>query len=190
MPKEKTKGITIKRETAFQGKRCVGLDSGAIASLICHEKAFQEYGDVLKNSLFKFTHDECVGRQEINVEDSEVFKILTKRYNLNEEDAKTKIQNFLGEYKIDVIPKGKKNANLVVYLYREGKKKGIEVHPPDVWIIADFKSCGVNLVYSNNEHFRKLCSLLGISTPYFPTDEKQTVDKRFFELFGKRKFRK
>ncbi len=190
MTEEKTKEIVIERKTSFQGKRCVGLDSGPIISLINNEEAFQEYANILTASLFNYTHEECVGGKEIKVEDSEVFKTLTIKYNLNPERAKTKIKNFLEQYKIKVIPKLRINRDTVLQLLREANKKGIDVHSPDIWIVADFKAYGVNLVYSNNKHFRELCKLINISAPYFPTDEKQTVDKSYFELFRKRKFRK
>ncbi len=81
-------------------------------------------------------------------------------------------------------------------MFSEAKEKGIDAHSPDVWIVADFKAYGVNLAYSNNKHFRELCKLVNISSPSFPTDEKQ-AKKLYFDLFGKskkesfkRKFRK
>lgn len=83
MSKKKIKGTIIERKTSFYGKRCVGWDSGALASIIYNEKAFQKYVDILKQSLFNFTHEECVGGKEIKIENSEVFKVLTsKRYDL------------------------------------------------------------------------------------------------------------
>lgn len=182
---ERTRGSFIKREASFYGNRSVGLDSGFIASLIYHEEAFQKYQQILNESLFNYTHEECVGGNEIKIENSEVFKVLTTKYGFGENEARNKIKNFLEKYKIKTISKTRINSNLVTYLYREGRIKNIEVHPPDVWIIADFKAFGVNLVYSNNKHFRELCSLLNISAPYFPTEEKQTVDKPLRELYWK-----
>ncbi len=100
MSKKETKGVSIRRETSFSGKRCVGLDSGPIISLINNEKAFQEYADILNESLFNYTHEECIGGKEIKIENSEVFKTLTIKYNFNLDEAKTKISNFLVSIKL------------------------------------------------------------------------------------------
>src|SRR3989338_3033181 len=97
--------IVIQRETSFCGKRCVGLDSGFIVSLICYEYEFQEYHEKMKDSLFNLTHEECVGGATIKIEDSEVFRILTTRKSMPAQIAKDKIRNFLSKYKIKVIAK-------------------------------------------------------------------------------------
>ncbi len=191
MSKKVIKRFIIGRETCFQGERCVGLDSGFIISLIYYEEAFQEYEEILNTSLFNFTHEECVGGgKEIDIENSEVFKKLIGKYNMSKEEAITKINNFLEKYKINVIPKRTATKEYLIHLYQEAKTKGVESHPPDIWIVADFKACGVNLVYSNNKHFRALCELAGMSAPYFPTENYQAIDKPYFELFRKRRFRK
>lgn len=167
-------------------KKCIGLDSGVIVSMIYHEQAFQEYGDILTDSSFNFTHEECVGGDEMKIEDSEVFRALTKKYNIDKENASKRIKEFLEKYKIKIIPKIKINKDAAINLLRDAKKKGIEAHYPDIWIVVDFKASGVNLAYSNNQHFRELCRLINIQAPYFPTDVKAT-EKMFFDIFGKSK---
>jgi len=184
--------IRIQRATSFQGERCVGIDSGALTSMIYNEEAFQKQIDSIRNSLFNFSHEECVGGNKIKIQNSEVFKVLTnkkKKYKLESEEAINKINEFLKKYNINVIPDTRTNWKIVNDLYFRGKKRNIEVHPPDVWIIADFKSKGVNLVYSNNKHFRALCKLLGMSAPDFFTDEGQT-NKMYWDVFGGHKNKK
>ncbi|GAJ24411.1 unnamed protein product, partial [marine sediment metagenome] len=123
----KIKGV--QRITSFYGPRCVGLDSGALVSLIYNEEAFQKCTNVLNDSLFNFTHERCVGKNNEKIKKSEVFQVLTskkKRYQLGTEEAIDKIKKFLQKYKIGIIPRGT-NQNLVKSLYFKGKEKNIPV---------------------------------------------------------------
>lgn len=170
--------LSITRQTAFAGPRKVGLDSGMLISLIDNRHLFSEY--ILKIDNEKgllFTHEICVG---------EAVNVLSRDYGFSEKQARSEIELFLKERSIAVLPRDKSNANTVRAMYRKCKSAGIEFHPPDCFIIADFYKDGINKVYSNNNHFLDACRLFSMGTSKLRTKEKE-LERKIRQIFTKRR---
>jgi hypothetical protein len=78
-------------------------------------------------------------------------------------------------------------------LKKTGKRigAGIEFHPPDCFIIADFYKNGINKIYSGNNHFLDACRLdacrlFGMDTSKMPTQERE-IEKQMKEIFKQRR---
>lgn len=161
----KEKEFMIARKSFFQNIRKVGLDSNVLISLITNADFFAYHLKKIFNEedLF-FTHRRCV---------KETVGKLTEKEGYNEEEARKAVNTFLKNYHIEIIEPNFDNDALLNEMREECKKRGIEFHIPDCWIIADFKKHGVNKVYSTNNHFLDACKLFGIDAVKFPTFEKE-----------------
>ena len=172
------RGIKISRETYFKGTREVGLDSGMLISLVDNACLFSDY--LLKIDEEKgllFTHEICT---------EEATEVLSRDYGWKREDVHKAVQNFLQEHSIDIIPRDRNNSDTVRWMFEKCKKVGIDFHPPDCFIIADFYKNGINKIYSNNNHFLDACRLFGMDTSKLKTEEKE-IECQMREIFAKRR---
>lgn len=168
------RGIKITRETYFEGARKVGLDSGMLISLVDNEQLFSEY--ILKIDEEKgllFTHEICV---------EESIEVLSRDYGHEKEKAKLKVEKFLQDHGIEILPRDRTNTETVKMMFQQCKTAKIDFHPPDCFIIADFYKNGINKVYSNNNHFLDACRLFGMDTSKLRTEEKE-IERQLRELF-------
>ena len=78
---------------------------------------------------------------------------------------------------------------LLSLLYDLCRKKGIAVHVPDSWIIADFAKEGINKVYSGDNVFLQAARTLHLDTEKTPTLDRRIIDQ-LRELKGFTKYRK
>lgn len=124
-----------------------------------------------------FTHEICT---------EEAVEVLSRDYGWNREDAKKAVQKFLEDHKIDIIPRDRGNGAIVRWMFQECKKAGIDFHPPDCFIIADFYKNGINKVYSNNNHFLDAGRLFGMDTSKLKTEEKE-IELQLREMFRQRR---
>jgi len=174
------RGIKITRETYFKGARKVGLDSGMLISLIDNANLFSEY--ILKideEDGLLFTHEICT---------EEAVEVLSRDYKWKKEEAQKAVMKFLEEHNIEIIPRDKGNADTVRWMFDECKKAGIDFHPPDCFIIADFYKNSINKIYSNNNHFLDACRLFGMDTSKLKTEEKE-IERQMREIFTQRRKR-
>lgn len=172
------RGIKITREAYFKGARKVGLDSGMLISLVDNSNLFSEY--LLKideEEGLLFTHEICT---------EEAVEVLSRDYGWKREDAHAAVQKFLKERNIDILPRDKANSDTVHWMIQECKKAGIDFHPPDSFIIADFYKNGMNKIYSNNNHFLDACRLFGMDTSKLKTEEKE-IERQMREIFTQRR---
>jgi predicted nucleic acid-binding protein len=140
--------LTFVRKTLFQGKRKVGIDSNTIINVIDNKVLFRDTLQQLKDEKILFIHEES---------EKEVPKILIEEYNYSENEAKTEFERFKKEYNIVVVKKNRSNP-LLSSLYEDCKG----IHPPDSWILADFKAEGINKVYSGDNKFLEGARILGM----------------------------
>lgn len=168
MEKDQTQ-IAIKRETYFYGKRKIGLDSCVLIDMI-------EYSEMLFYVKGLFKEKDLLHAHEICVE--EVIKILSDKRTSEITQTKEEVLKFLKENNINIIKKDEENT-----LY-----KTIPIHIPDSFIIADWKKSGINLVYSQNNHFNEACNSIGINAVKIPTFEKLLEIKlrKLFKLSKKK----
>lgn len=172
------RGIRITRESYFKGARKVGLDSGMLISLVDNSSLFSDY--ILKideEEGLLFTHEICT---------QEAVEVLSRDYGWRKEDAHKTVQKFMEEHNIDVISRDKVNSDAVQWMFQECKKAGIDFHPPDCFIIADFYKNGINKIYSNNNHFLDACRLFGMDTSKLKTEEKE-IERQMREIFTQRR---
>jgi len=172
------RGIKITREIYFKSARKVGLDSGMLISLVDNSNLFSDY--ILKiddEDGLLFTHEICT---------EEAVEVLTRDYRWNREDARKAVQKFMDEHNIDVISRDKLNSDTVRWMFQECKNAGIDFHPPDCFIIADFYKNGINKIYSNNNHFLDACRLFGMDTSKLKTEEKE-IERQMREIFMQRR---
>ena len=172
------RGLKITRETYFKGARKVGLDSGMLISLVDNAQLFSDY--LLKideEEGLLFTHEICT---------EEAVEVLSRDYKWKREDAQKAVQKFLEEHSIEVIPRDRGNSETVRWMFEECKKAGIDFHPPDCFIIADFYKNGINKIYSNNNHFLDACRLFGMDTSKLKTEEKE-IERQMREIFKQRR---
>lgn len=163
----------IGREAHFKGERKVGLDSGVIISLIDNPLFNQIKLEIFtKNNLF-FTHRICI---------KEIKNWLIKNRNFSEEKAEKEVDEFIKEYNINIIEIDKSNKYLLLEMIKQCKEAKIKFHPPDSFIIADFKKNGINKIYSTNNHFLDACRLFGMNAIKFPTVEKE-IDRQLKRMF-------
>ncbi len=159
--------ITIKRAARFYGKRKVGLDSCVIIDMIEYPEMLFYVKNLFKEKDLFYTHKICV---------EEITKVLSSKRNSSTNETRKNVLNFLKENNIKVIKRDPEN-----HLY-----KIIPIHLPDSLIIADFKKEGINLVYSQNNHFNEACQKIGINAIKIPTFDK-LIEKKLKELFRRSK---
>ena len=178
--------LLIKRETKFIGERKVGLDSGVIIETIDNLGMYSnELNKIFSDNKVFYVHKRSL---EPN---AEVIKILVKKRGYTKEKAIKEVFDFLKKYKIEIVEKDFNNKEILDDLMKKCKKNNIEIHPPDCWIIADFKKKGINKVYSNNNHFLDASKLIGIDGGKFPTLNKQIEGffREQYKLKNRRKFK-
>lgn len=165
----KAESFSIERKTKFQGPRKVGLDTGILIDLIDNPTFFsyQALRIFKRNNLF-FTHRRCF---------KEAVDWLIEKRSYSKEKAEKEVNDFLKKNNIKIIEIDKSNKELLKSMVNRCKKQKIEFHPPDSFIIADFKKNTVNKVYSTNNHFLDACRLFGIDAAKFPTFEKELEEK-------------
>jgi len=159
--------ITIKRTTKFYGKRKIGLDSCVIIDMMEYIEMLFYVKNLFREKDLFYTHEICV---------EEITKVLSSKRNSSTDETRKIVLNFLKENNIKIIKRNTEN-----YLY-----KIIPIHLPDSLIIADFKKEGINLVYSQNNHFNKACQEIGINAIKIPTFDK-LIEKKLKELFKQSK---
>lgn len=155
--------ISIKRNINFSGKRKVGLDSCVIIDMMEYFEMLSYISNLLKEKDLLYTHEICV---------EEIIKILADKTKTSVDETRKEVIDFLKQNNINII---KKDKNNILY-------KTISIHKPDCFIIADWKKQGINLAYSQNNHFNEACILAGISAVKIPTFDK-LVEKKLKELF-------
>ena len=168
------RGIKITREAYFEGARKVGLDSGMLISLVDNEQLFSEY--ILRIDEEKgllFTHQICV---------EESIEVLSRDYGYEKEDAERRVEKFLQEHGIEILPRDRINTETVRMMFQRCKAAKIDFHPPDCFIIADFYKKGINKVYSNNNHFLDACRIFGMDASKLRTEEKE-IERQLREIF-------
>ena len=151
---------------------------GFLISLVDNASLFSEY--ILKideEEGLLFTHQICT---------EEAVEVLSRDYGYSEEEAKEKVEMFLKDHNVDVIPRDRSNSDTVRWMFGKCKKAKIDFHPPDCFIIADFYKNGINKVYSNNNHFLDACRLFGMDTFKLRTDEKE-IERQMKEIFRRRR---
>ena len=175
--------LNIKREVIFTGKRKVGLDSGILISLIDNRLLFgQELNKIFSEEDLFYVHRSSLSPN------AEITKILMgKEYSFI--SARKEIFKFSKKHKIGIIEKNLDNKEILNELIKKCKKNKVEIHPPDSWIIADFKKAGINKVYSNNNHFLDAAKQLGMDGSKFPTIEGGIKDF-FRKLCGYKNFKR
>ncbi len=163
------------REILFKQK--IGLDSSVIIDLIDNKELFfYREQEIFSNKGLFVTHKRCI---------KEVKDWLIEKRGYEENKALEDINNFLKEHNIKLIEADLSNKSLLTRMKRECAERNIEFHPPDSWIIADFKKQGVKKVYSTNNHFLEACKLFNITACKFPTVERE-VESQLREMFKKR----
>ncbi|MFH0860514.1 MAG: PIN domain-containing protein [Candidatus Altiarchaeota archaeon] len=167
----------LKRTARFQGERRIGLDTNILVDLIENPRFFSNEGDQILGDT-AFVH-------RISLEpDKEATHILQKK-GRSLKEATQELTEFLKNNKIQVIERDSTNRETVRELFNLCKKNNIEMHPPDCYIIADFKKERINLVYSTNNHFKQACKLMGMGVGEFPTMDKKIKDF-FRQTYGRR----
>ena len=137
------KELVIQRTVNFTGKRKIGLDSNFIINILENEIQFAPLFLKFSEYSVVYLHEESL---------REIPDVLVRDYKWNLGEAKKKLGDFIKLNNIQVVKKDKNNPLLSV-LYNICKQKGIAVHPPDSWIIADFAKEGINKVYSGDNVF-------------------------------------
>lgn len=173
------KELIIERTATFAGKRKIGLDSNFIINILDNEIQF--------SALFlKFSEHNIVYIHEESIR--EVPEVLFRDYKWNFNEAKKKLENFMKVNNIEIVKKDKQNP-LLPLLYDLCKKKGVAVHVPDSWIIADFANQGINKIYSGDNVFLQAARMLHLDTEKTPTLDRRIIDQ-LRELKGFTKYRK
>ncbi len=173
------KELVIERSTTFTGKRKIGLDSNFIINILDNEIQF--------SALFlKFSEHSVVYIHEESLR--EVPEVLSRDYKWDLNEAKKKLETFIKVNNIQIVKKDRENP-LLPLLYDVCQKKGIAVHPPDSWIIADFAQEGINKVYSGDNVFLQAARVLHLDTQKTPTLDRRIIDQ-LRALKGFTKYRK
>jgi len=172
---EKHKQFIIQRKSKFQGQRKVGIDSCVLIDFI--DTPFVTQYQQLKifgpADLF-FTHPICK---------SETIAILSDKKRLSSEEAEKQVSEFLINNNISLVELGKGDS-LLVHFRADCKNHNVEIHEPDDFILVDFKACGINKIYSTNNHFLEAAKLLGMEADKVPTIEnqmKRIISKTIFK---------
>lgn len=173
------KQLVIERTVNMVGKRKVGLDSNFIINIFDNEIQFSPL-------FLKFSEYSVVHIHEESLR--EVPDVLVRDYKWNITEAKKKLENFIQLNNIQIVKKNIHNP-LLSLLYDFCKKKGIPVHPPDSWIIADFVHEGINKVYSRDNVFLQAARQMNLDTEKIPTLDRRIIDQ-LRELKGFTKYRK
>jgi len=151
-----------------------------IIDLIANKELFSYYEEKIFSEKGLFvTHRRCV---------KEIKDWLVEKRDYSKSEAIEEVNKFLKEHNIQIIEVDLSNKNLLGQMKKECAEKNIEFHPPDSWIIADFKKKEVNKIYSTNNHFLDACRLFGIEARKFPTVEKE-IEHQMKELFRRKFFR-
>lgn len=170
----KKRFFSIKRETMFQGPRKIGLDSDCIIRTLTNPILYAVYQEELSKTGLIHIHEKSL---------KEVPKVLERDYKLSKEEAEKKLKEFIEKKGVKIVPKIIGNPLLPI-MKAECRRRGIKFHPPDSWIIADFKRFGINKVYSGNKHFLEACRLFGIDATEIPSVDKR-IKQEFRRLYRK-----
>lgn len=171
--------LVIERTVNMMGKRKVGLDSNFIVNILDNEIQFAPL-------FLKFSEYSVVHIHEESLR--EVPEVLVRDYKWSPTEVKKKFDTFIQVNNIQTVKKDIHNP-LLSLLYDFCKKKGIPVHPPDSWIIADFAKEGINKVYSGDNIFLQAARVLHLDTEKTPTLDRRIIDQ-LRELKGFTKYRK
>ena len=145
----------------------VGLDSGTIINILHNPILFNDIlEEILKKGNILHIHAETL---------REVPAVLERDYNWSIDDANSKLKGFIDGYNVKIVPKNRNNP-LYQGMREACEKENINFHPPDAFIVADFKLAGINKVYSGDNSVVRACNffgMIGIKTP--------TVDRKLSE---------
>lgn len=178
---EKEVYINIQRKVNFVGTRKIGIDSGPLVDMIDNPMFFlvQTLKMFNKKDLF-YTHNICLG---------EVIDCLVEKKDMDREEAREKVSKFVKEYNITVIED--KDVEWAFYNHLKDicKKNNVEFHPPDSFILYQFKKNGINKIWSTNNHFLDAGRLFGMDCEKFYHFEKE-LNNKLREFFRKQYYHK
>ena len=159
--------IGIRRQSAFSGKRRVGLDTNVFIKLYDQPMLFEyEESRIFRFGDLIFTNKICV---------FELAKYIKKKRNIDMEEARKDAKEFIRKHSINVIydfipedevNKFEKESNEKL---KQMGKNYLECHKPDSIIILSFKKRGINKVISTDEAFRFCATILGMDGASIPS---------------------
>lgn len=170
----RTKNIKFNSSFCIKGEMKIGIDSGVIICLIDNPFLFTYQASKVfdRKGLF-FTH-------ERNVIESK--RVLVRDYNFGEERAEKELKEFLDRHNIKIIPKDYSNADLAIERMKIVQKHGINLNPPDHFIISDFIESGINRIFSTDKNFIEACNILGINAERLIFNVDREIKKQLTKL--------
>ncbi|MBS3074685.1 hypothetical protein J4447_04535 [Candidatus Pacearchaeota archaeon] len=184
---KKPKFIGIRRTTAFNGRRKIGIDTNIFVRI--YDQPFLlrvEASRIFNRHDIIFTHAACL---------REFTKHIMLKKNCDFHSAKEEAKDFIKSRNVRIIyptecfipeeelktfekQSNEKLANM--------GKEYLHCHEPDSVIILVFKKCGVNKIYSTDEAARICASFLGMDSSNLPSFDNKIMrelrkDKKFYK---------
>ncbi len=189
--KNRMKIIGIKRETFFNGKRRVGIDTNILIKLYDNPFLFSyEEARIFSYQDIIFTHVICKW---------ELIKYLKEKKELDENQAKLEASNFIRNHHINIIYSkecfvpSQEIENFEQQANRKFKEIGrddLKCHKPDSIILLAFQKMQINKVFSTDEAVRECAQMLGIDGSGIPS-LNHAISRELRKLFDyKRKHKK
>ena len=206
--KKKLRGFVIKRETLFNGKRKVGVDTNVLIKIYKDPGLFDyEESRIFNYQDLVFTHSICV---------LELAKFIKKLENIDFERAMMEAKEFVKRHNIiRIFPKDcyvhVKRHNIIrifpkdcyvqqeeidkfqkdVNQYFQKNQINSECHPPDSIIVLAFKKWGINKIISTDLGFRESAKFLGIGGTSLPS-LNSVISRKLRSLYNnkRKKFKK
>jgi predicted nucleic acid-binding protein len=178
--KKKTKKeittLTIEyRRPLVTGKKKIAIDTNIIINLIDNPECCNYLDTLLKESDLFYTHEICVG---------EAKDVLSKKpFNYSRIEAQSKVDDFIKKYSITIIKRNPTNKRLAWELVDLCKSCSIDLHPPDNFILADWKKAGITHAYTQDDELMDACNLVGIvaSRLFDLKSEDEEKIRKFFK---------
>lgn len=179
MKKSRSMLFKYQRVSQLREPRRIGIDTNVLIELIDNTYRSSYYSEPI------LRHGGFVHRISLERKNTEAVKYFVEKRGLSLDDAWNRINDFCKKNNIKIVERDYDNKELLNSLLTTCKDESIPMHPPDCFIVADFKKAGINTLYSTDETMKKAARLLDMDTPNIPTVHK-TIERDIRKLFKRK----